>query len=249
MSVKKRLEPTGAGKPVYVRIAEDLRTRIDDGDIRPGDQLPPEVDLAAMYGVARMTLRQALDVLESEGLIERKRGRGGGTFVCAAPPRIELNRIDGILPQLRKRGQRVESVVMHAAEEDASPEVSHALEIAEGSGVFNVVRLRSVRGVPTLLENSYFPASLFPDLLERDLSMSIYELLGEYDRRPVSKVEELVVARCSAAEKELMGVNYARQLLRIQRVARDKSGAVVEYSEDLMRFGAGRIIVRTEPSE
>lgn len=235
------------GRPIYVRIAEEIRDRIDGAELIPGERLQSERELADEYGVARMTIRDALEILSAEGLLERKRGRGGGTFVRAAPPRIELNRIDGILPQLRERGQRIESTVVFAERIGANLEVSQALEIPGESSVYNVVRLRSIRDVPTLLENSYFPAELFPNLLDKDLTLSIYELLDEYDRRPASKIEEIVLARSSARERELMGVTRARQLLRILRVARDDAGVAVEYSEDLIRYGSSRIIVQTGP--
>lgn len=234
-----------AKTPLYLRIADHLRKRIDNGELAPGEQLLPETQLAESYGVARMTVRQALEVLQEEGLIGRKRGRRGGTFVKAAPPQIELTRIDGILPQLRERGQAIESRVISARELQGTYEVCSALEIDEGNPVYQIVRLRSIRGVPTLLENSYFPAEIFPDLLSRDLTSSIYELLEHYNRRPVAKVEEIIVALCSPQEMELMQVTKARQLLRIMRVARDSAGTVVELSEDLIRYRSTRIVVKT----
>ena len=82
-----------AKKPAYVAIADALRSQIESRELEPGDKLPPERELVDMYGVARMTVRHALDLLQLEGIIERKRGRTGGTFVRALPPIIDLSLI------------------------------------------------------------------------------------------------------------------------------------------------------------
>jgi DNA-binding FadR family transcriptional regulator len=65
----------------YVVVADQLRRRILGGELAEGERLPVEEELTAQFGVARTTLREALRVLESEGLIAIRRGRGGGPFV------------------------------------------------------------------------------------------------------------------------------------------------------------------------
>lgn len=232
-------------QPVYLDIADRIRADIETGVFSPGDRLPAESELAASFGVARMTVRNALEILQFEGLIDRRRGRAGGTFIRCEPPLIELTRIDGILPQLREHGVAVESTVLSAQRGAASATVAQALELRVGDPVLNIVRMRAIDGVPALLENSYFPAALFPRLLEADLTRSLYELLGNFENRPASKIEEIVTARASAAEKKLMGVTHSLLLLRITRVARDFAGVAVEYSEDLLRSDSTRIQVRT----
>lgn len=69
----------------HVYIAEQLRRQITLGVLPTGDALPPERELAAMFGVARATVQRAVHLLESEGIVLARRGRGGGTFVSGAP--------------------------------------------------------------------------------------------------------------------------------------------------------------------
>jgi DNA-binding FadR family transcriptional regulator len=76
------VEPAGAVEQVVRRIGE----AIGAGLLAPGERLPGQVELAGTLGVARMTLRQALAVLEDAGLLEIRRGRTGGAFVAADPP-------------------------------------------------------------------------------------------------------------------------------------------------------------------
>lgn len=233
-------------EPAYLRIADALRQEIVDGELESGDRLPAERELVERFDVARMTVRHALGLLQAEGLIERRRGRYGGTFVNSTPPVIELSRIDGILPQLREKHQAIDSEVLVAEPATASPAVAEALAIEPGASVFNISRLRSIDGVPLLLENSYFPADELPDILEADLTQSMYELLDQYGRRPVWKEEDVFPGRATTEEKEILGVPHNRPLLRIQRRARDTSGTVVEYSEDVMRSDSARIKVITD---
>jgi GntR family transcriptional regulator len=74
-----------SGRPAYIQIADDLRSRIIDGEQRGGDRLPTEAELMADYGVSRIVVRQAIEVLRSEGLVVTQRGKG--TYVREQRPR------------------------------------------------------------------------------------------------------------------------------------------------------------------
>src|ERR671927_195970 len=82
-----RVEPAGAVEQVVRRLGE----AIGAGVLSPGERLPGQVELAETLGVARMTLRQALAVLEDAGLLEIRRGRTGGAFVAPDPPAPALD--------------------------------------------------------------------------------------------------------------------------------------------------------------
>lgn len=69
-------------QPAYLRIADEVRSWIESGQYAPGARLPHERAMVEQFGVARMTVRHALEILENEGLIDRRRGRTGGTFVA-----------------------------------------------------------------------------------------------------------------------------------------------------------------------
>ena len=94
------------GAPLHAQIEHWLTGVIGAGGLVPGDRLPREADLAATLGVSRMTLRQALATLEAGGILERKTGRTGGTFVTE--PRIEcdLTGLAGFTEQMRRANVR-----------------------------------------------------------------------------------------------------------------------------------------------
>lgn len=79
------------GKPAYQQIADDIRQRILDGALRAGDRLPTEVDLMAEYGVSRIVVRGAVELLSNEGLVKKEQGRG--TFVRDQRPRNAASRV------------------------------------------------------------------------------------------------------------------------------------------------------------
>src|SRR6202451_2955051 len=88
------------GLPAYQRIQGTLRKRIDAGDLRTGDAVPSERDLAKIHSVSLMTARHALASLEREGVVERRRGIG--TFVGS--PKIHINKLMSSTEQLAGRG-------------------------------------------------------------------------------------------------------------------------------------------------
>src|SRR6516225_6168431 len=94
MPAKARL-----GLPAYQRIQLTIRKRIDAGQLRPGDAVSSERDLAKLHQVSLMTARHALATLEREGLVERRRGIG--TFVAA--PKIHFNRLMSYTEQMSAR--------------------------------------------------------------------------------------------------------------------------------------------------
>lgn len=234
-------------QPVYVAIADTLRSRISEAGFKAGDKLPTERDLVEEFGVARMTVRHALDLLQLEGLVERRRGRAGGTFIRGVPPRVQMTRIEGFMPQLRERNLTVSSDVRAAELRKAPLNVAQALEIGFEQPVFYIQRFRSVDATPLLIEHSYFPADLVPGMLECDLGGSMYELLGnQWGLAPVRKWETVEPGVASVWEQELLRIARQLPLLRLTRKAQAATGRFIEYSEDVLRTDVARIEVYTE---
>lgn len=79
-------------RPAYLLISDALRDKIERNELEPGQRFPTERELVREFHVARMTVRHALDILEDEGLIDRRRGRSGGTYVRTVPPTLSLTK-------------------------------------------------------------------------------------------------------------------------------------------------------------
>ncbi len=231
-------------------IADDLRRRlleqISSGALPPGQRMGAERDLAVEYGVSRSSLRQALAALESDGVVRRVPGRGGGTFVSSDKVDRDLSRIVGVPALLRDQGYTAGSKVMSSAVVAADAATAKALGIEPGAFVCDVVRIRLADGSPISLEHARFPAERFPGLLEHALGGSLYELLeAEFDVRPAEAEERIEVVSATEDEGLILGVAVGAPLLSITRTTVDADGVPIESSHDLFRADRTRITVRT----
>src|ERR1700687_3949002 len=113
------------GTPAYQRIQSGILKRIETGQLRPGDVVHSERELAKMHRVSLMTARHALVALEKEGMGERR--RGAGTFV--APPKIHFNKLMSYTEQMASRSLTAASKILFAKIMDNEPEVDARLSL------------------------------------------------------------------------------------------------------------------------
>jgi GntR family transcriptional regulator len=211
----------------YADISAEIERAILGGELAPGDRLPPVRALAAGHGVSRMTVRQALQRLESLGLIERVIGRNGGSFVARPKLERDLGTFGGLSAQLARQGVLAGARVVSAGEEDDGIEI---------------VRVRLADGEPFALERSWFPQR-FGELLEFELTGSLYDLLG--DEAPVRAVERLEPVLADAVEAAALEVRVGAPLMLVHREAFDAVGELVERARDLFRGDRTRIVAWT----
>ena len=242
---KPDLRAEGMG-PSHARIEQWLASMITDGAFAVGDRLPPEGELAAAVGVSRMTLRQALSALERRDLVERRRGRSGGTFVSR--PRIEcdLTGLPGFTEQMRRAKVRAGARMVAARSIPAPPHVATALDLPAGAEVYEIVRVRLADREPLALEETYLPAREFPDLLDRRLTGSIYSLMHRsYGRAPHSAHEWLEPVVADDDKADLLGTEPGAPLMLVTRTAYTSTGLAVEHAYDRYRADRTRIALRT----
>ncbi len=241
---------SSTGPPAHVQIEQWLMSLIDGAVLLAGDKLPKEKDLAAALGVSRMTLRQSLGSLEARGVVERIPGRQGGTFI--RQPRIEcdITGLAGFTEQLRQGHVRASARVVSSTVVPASRAVAKALELSVDTDVYEIVRVRSANREPVALERSYLPAELFPGLLDKRLTGSLYaRMRRDYGLAPQAATEFLEPFIATDQVAALLAVDAGSPLLLIERTARTTSGQPVEYARDLFRSDKIRISVQTVAGE
>lgn len=237
---------TAGPAPSHARIGQWLASLIADGSLDAGDKLPPEGELAAAVGVSRMTLRQALSALEQRGLVERRRGRSGGTFVSR--PRIEcdLTGLPGFTEQMRRARVRAGARIVTARTVTATATVAAALQLPAGAEVHEVVRVRLANREPLALEETYLSAEVFPDLLERRLTGSLYSLMRRaYQKPPHTAHEWLEPVVATDAQAALLDIDPGAPLMLVTRTAYTEQGLPVEHAYDRYRADRTRIALRT----
>jgi GntR family transcriptional regulator len=230
-------------------IAGQAEARIRSGKWPAGSRLPPERELCQLFDVSRSTLRLALDELEEAGLITRHQGRG--TFVSR--PRIETDASSyfTIGASLRAQGSAAVTKVLGIEIAEAGRSVATDLGLLPGDQVIHLERLRMVDAIPLLLESSWLPLALFPDLADQDLvGRSLYDILREeYSCDVVAATETLEPVILTPRESGLLGVGRHAPALLIRRLGTDAAGHVVELSQALLRGDRSRLLLNRQVAQ
>lgn len=142
--------------PLYRQLYRRLRTRVDDGELAPGDAFPTEAALMERYGVSRITVRAALDQLVRDGLIERQRGRGTFVRSDAAAPR---SCVTSFTDQMLALGREPSTELLRLEELTAEERAALDLPFAASQDVVVIDRLRSVDGAVAGLVRTYLPSA------------------------------------------------------------------------------------------
>jgi GntR family transcriptional regulator len=197
----------------HVQVREYVRSLVAGAE--PGTPAPSERELVHHFGVARMTVRQALDALVAEGLLERIPGRG--TFV-ANSRHEQAPRLTGFTEEMTHRGLKPGSRTLLARMESAGPGVARALEIGVGERVLHWQRLRLADQVPMCVEDAYLAATMVPGLLE-NLPLSLSDELERRHLAPTWGEDSIDAGVAAEPEAQLLGVNAGSAVLRVARRA------------------------------
>ncbi|MCG7391588.1 GntR family transcriptional regulator [Microvirga sp. ACRRW] len=180
------ITPLRDERTLVLKLRDAISALIDEHGLKPGDQLPTEAELTRKFQISRPALREALKLLEQDGAIYVKHGKG--RFVSAAAA-LQVERpitcFESVTDMLHKSGYRPTNKVLSISEEVASDEVLEALRLESGSRVIRLERLR-MQGEEVLVYCvDYVPRSIISDrLYDIDWSGSILDLLERHDMRP-----------------------------------------------------------------
>ncbi len=179
----------------HVQVREYVRALAHQSE--PGAPAPSERELVHKFGVARMTVRHALDGLVGQGLLERIPGRG--TFV--AKPHVDMQaRLSSFSEEMARRGRAPGGRTLLRRRESAGPGVARALQVEEGHPIGHWQRLRTADGEPACLSDSYVSLALFDDFLTAPEPTSLYDWFSMHGRMP-SWGEDSVVADAATTSR------------------------------------------------
>ncbi|MEV4919007.1 GntR family transcriptional regulator [Streptomyces tirandamycinicus] len=232
----------GSGRqPKYQRIADALKAAIQAGEYAPGDRLPGENDLMVEYEVARMTARQALSVLQNEGIAEAR--KGAGVFVRAFKP-LRRRGIQRVAQEQWGSGRSIWSADIEdrsltvdqidVREEAATERVAGALDVPSGSPVCVRSRRFVLDGKPVLIATSYLPSEVVEGsaITQEDTGPGgTYARLAELGYKPVHFREEIRCRMPSAGEAERLSLSMGTPVILIVRTAFAEEGRAVEVNE------------------
>lgn len=221
--------------PLYFQLRELIASAIKGGNYGPCCQLPSERELADMYGLSRMTVRQATTALVNDGLVVRRRGKG--TFV--APPKLEYGvlHLTSFTEDMVQRGFTPSTSLLTVRSLAAIGKTARVMGLTPGSVLTLIERLRLANGEPMAYELCHLPVERFPDLTSAAVGEgSLYELLQtRYGVRAASADQTLEATLASPREADLLQVRQGAPLLLLERVTRDANNQVIEFARALVR--------------
>ena len=221
--------------PLYYQLETILRKRISSGELARGDRLASEEALAKEYSLSRITVRQALSSLESDGLIIRKRGKG--TFISKKHTYLESPKFTGFIEDLISMGIRTKSRVLDISMVGGPQSIQEHLELEAGTQLFRIEKIRLVEGSPFSYVLDYLPPDIgqkikTDDLTAKPLLMILEDDLGIKVTEAVQSIEATIADTHVAA---MLGIRVGDPLLKGERTVFDVNHKPVEYVSVLYR--------------
>jgi len=229
-------------EPVYRRIQEAIRHKIVTGQLKPGDIVPSERELARIHRVSLMTARHALTELARNGIVERR--HGAGTFV--APPRVQFNKLLGYTEQMASLGLAAQSRIVASTVVTHESEIAARLGLAPTARIVRLERLRLAQSEAVALEIAYWSEEEFPELLRNTLDgMSLFSALeGECGVALVYADEEIDVTDADTRMANLLRIARNTPLLRIRQLIFSTTGKATVYVTGFYRSGRHTLRIR-----
>lgn len=225
------------GEPLYLQLARYFRRLLDTGVLQPGEQMPPEEELFRALNISRTTIRQAMNLLVAEGDLVRYRARG--TFVCEKKLTRKLNHLYNFSSDMADVGMTPSSIVLKSEIVSASDTyIANRLELPRiCQDVFNLRRVRCANGTPVLIEDTYIPCYLCPEIEKYDFNTdSLYDVLRRvYNFQPASASETLQAIVIPKNEQKILKCPAKTVGYRIIRIGRTDSNRIYEFTTSITR--------------
>lgn len=230
--------------PVYTRIAEELRQNIHQGIYKVGDKLPTEAQLSEYFSVNRHTLRRAIAILKTEGLVRVDRGRG--TFVVGRPIKYFIGKRVRYNQTLIAQGQKPSFKLLQVLEIPADASIAQGLEIEIGTPVALIERLAFADDQPINISSSHFPLDRFPGIVDEEAieflrqKGSISKLLREkYNSDHIRRTTNVYARIVRHQDASVLEVPLNHPILLAESINVNQDGNIIEYG--VTRFRGDRM--------
>ena len=245
MSKQEKLLPLSP-VPLYTQLKALLRNRILDGTYAPHSQMPSESELGNLHNVSRITVRQALSDLQKEGFIFKIHGKG--TFVAKPKAFQNVSKLQGLAEAMSQMGYEVINHLRSLKFIPANTIVAERLQIAEGTQVAEIKRVRLINREPVSLEITYVSQQLGEQLQKADLVARDIFLIIENDCGIALGHADLAIDAV-LAEAELssaLKVEEGSPIMRIERLTHAANGTPLDFEYLYYRGDAFQYRLRIE---
>lgn len=224
---------TETDTPLYARLKTLVCGAVASGNLKAGDAIPSERDVAEMLEISRVTVRKAFTELVAEGLLVRR--RGSGTYVNGPARRLEqpLSRLTSFSDDMRLRGLSTDADWLERSCGLPTPEEALKLSISPSEHVSRFHRLRRADGRPMALELAVVPHRFLPD--PASVETSLYAALEAHGRRPVRALQRLHATALTAREAALLDQPVGAPALFVERISYLADGRAAEFTRSRYR--------------
>ncbi|HVJ54740.1 MAG TPA: GntR family transcriptional regulator [Aliidongia sp.] len=238
-----RLDPSDH-LPLYAQIEAVIAAGIADGTTAPGSRLPSEEELIERFAVSRTTVRATIQSLVRRGLVEIRRGKG--TFVAERKITQELTELTGFVEDMEALGRRASARVLDQRIVPADAEVAARLDLAPGTPVVRIRRVRLADGMPLSFDETYLPQALGEKIMAEDLATDpIFSLLErKYETPLVEALYQLEAVLADEAAAEALGIGAGSPIFLIERTSYTEGHRPVDYEKLHYRGDQIRFVTR-----
>ncbi len=227
--------------PVYQVIENDIKEKINKGELKHGEMIHSENELKDIYFVSRMTVRQALNNLVNEGYLYRHKGKG--TFVNNHKIEKRMQGLVGFTEEMRRMNKRVRSKVVTFTTIKADDEIANKLFLQPGEEVFAIERVRYGEDIPVLFERLFIPKAVFKDMNPEVMESSFYDYVENQLSLKINYCIQTLEAKSSNPRvSEMLEIQKSSPVLYITRNTFLDRGFPFEYVKAYYRADQYRFI-------
>ena len=221
-----------SARPLYIQLMQRIREDIDRGKYPVGTRIPPEHKLENEYNVSRVTVRRALSELTSEGLLDRKQGKG--TFVSVPRFSQDLKSVHSFHDSCAANKVTPGTKLLHVKELEADEKDITDLRLHPGDRVIETLRVRLADNIPVVVERNHFSMA-YSYLSAIDLNGSLYTALRDFGVEARDATHDLSLSFATAEIADMLDVPVGFPLLELREVIYDQLGRPLHNSVQLIR--------------
>ncbi|HHV35464.1 MAG TPA: GntR family transcriptional regulator [Syntrophomonadaceae bacterium] len=239
------METRSSFLPVYYRLAEDIKNKIESGELKPGDMLPSTAQLAKKYGVSHMTVRQGVSLLVNEGYIESIQGKG--SFVTNPPmDKLLLNFSE---ENLLGSNKKIQIKLLELNIVPADEKISRKLAVKKNAKILKMKRVLSRTEGPVALDSRFLPYVKGLPLLEKEIAYAAFpDLVASHTELfSVRNKLEVSASILSKEEAELLDTKVGMPALCIEQIIYTSKKRPIGWSKMICRADRFTLTAASHP--
>ncbi|SHN34593.1 GntR family transcriptional regulator [Gracilibacillus kekensis] len=226
--------------PIYHQLEEQIKARIENGELLPGDLLPSEREYAEQLNISRMTVRQAITNLVNDRYLHRIKGKG--TFITEKKFEQSLNGLTSFTEDMKSRGMEPSNKLINFEIIPAKLSLAEQLNIPEHTPVYEIKRVRLAEGIPMAFERTYISANLIKGVTDDIVKSSLYHYIESGLGLKLGRATQIFEATIANQEEiEFLEIPENSPVLFMKRLTKLENGSPFEvvkssYRADRYKF-------------